>query len=158
MRPRQRPGADGRRRAAAPRPTRSARFVEYQVNVFVDNAGRTGAPVISEDAPTYRNLFGTIERWIDPMGRSGTNFTRIIPGSFMKAHGGFLVLDLEDAAVEPGVWKTLKRTLKTGRMTPETFEPFPFFAVERAEARADRDSQQSDRARRRASLQSALFL
>ncbi|MGD0289424.1 MAG: ATP-binding protein [Candidatus Binataceae bacterium] len=111
------------------RPDGRARFFEYQVNVFVDNAGRTGAPVICEDAPTYRNLFGIIERWIDPMGHSGTNFTRIIPGSFMKAHGGFLVFDLEDAAVEPGVWKTLKRTLKTGRMTPETFEPFPFFAV-----------------------------
>ena len=119
--------ADG----AAPgaRPEEKASFVEYQVNVFVDNAGRTGAPVICEDAPTYRNLFGIIERWIDPAGRSGTNFTRIIPGSFMKAHGGFLLFDLEDAAVEPGVWKTLKRTLKTGRMTPETFEPFPFFAV-----------------------------
>lgn len=113
----------------APRPAGGPRFFEYQVNVFVDNAGRTGAPVICEDAPTYRNLFGTIERWIDPMGHSGTNFTRIIPGSFMKAHGGFLLFDLEDAAVEPGVWKTLKRTLKTGRMTPETFEPFPFFSV-----------------------------
>jgi predicted ATP-dependent protease len=121
-------GGDGSL-AVAPPAEENARFVEYQVNVFVDNAGRTGAPVISEDAPTYRNIFGTIERWIDPMGRSGTNFTRIIPGSFMKAHGGFLVLDLEDAAVEPGVWKTLKRSLKTGRMTPETFEPFPFFAV-----------------------------
>jgi predicted ATP-dependent protease len=115
--------------APSARPDEKASFFEYQVNVFVDNAGRTGAPVICEDAPSYRNLFGTIERWIDPMGRSGTNFTRIIPGSFMKAHGGFLLFDLEDAAVEPGVWKTLKRTLKTGRMTPETFEPFPFFAV-----------------------------
>jgi len=120
-------GADGA--APEPRPDDKTRFFEYQVNVFVDNAGRTGAPVFCEDAPTYRNLFGTIERWIDPMGRSGTNFTQIIPGSFMKAHGGFLLFDLEDAAVEPGVWKTLKRTLKTGRMTPETFEPFPFFAV-----------------------------
>lgn len=120
-------GGDGP--PAAPPSEENARFVEYQVNLFVDNAGRTGAPVICEDAPTYRNIFGTIERWIDPMGRSGTNFTRIIPGSFMKAQGGFLVLDLEDAAVEPGVWKTLKRTLKTGRMTPETFEPFAFFAV-----------------------------
>jgi predicted ATP-dependent protease len=103
------------------------RFFEYQVNLLVDNAGRKGAPVICEDAPTYRNLFGTIERWIDPTGRSGTNFTRIIPGSFLKAHGGFLLFDLEDAAVEPGVWKALKRALKTGRMTLETFEPFPFF-------------------------------
>ena len=122
-------GGDGPPAAAAAAAEEHARFMEYQVNVFVDNAGRTGAPVICEDAPTYRNVFGTIERWVDPMGRSGTNFTRIIPGSFMKAHGGYLVLDLEDAAVEPGVWKTLKRTLKTGRMTPETFEPFAFFAV-----------------------------
>ncbi len=78
---------------------------------------------------TYRNLFGTIERWIDPLGRSGTNFTRIIGGSFLKSHGGFLVFDLEDAAVEPGVWKTLKRSLKSGRMTLETFEPLPFFSM-----------------------------
>ncbi len=119
------PEAEG----APPHPAEDRRFFEYQVNVVVDNAGRSGAPVVCEDAPTYRNLFGTIERWLDPLGRSGTNFTRIIPGSFMKAHGGFLVFDLEDAAVEPGVWKTLKRSLKTGRMTPETFEPFPFFAL-----------------------------
>jgi predicted ATP-dependent protease len=106
-----------------------SRFFEYEVNVLVDNSGRTGGPVVSEDAPTYRNLFGTIERWIDPLGRAGTNFTRIIPGSFLKAHGGFLVFDLEDAVVEPGVWKTLKRSLKTERMTPETFEPIPFLAL-----------------------------
>jgi predicted ATP-dependent protease len=103
------------------------RFQEYRVNLLVDNAGRHGAPVIREDAPTYRNLFGTIERWIDPLGRAATNFTRIIPGSFLKAHGGFLLFDLEDAVIEPGVWNTLKRTLKTGRMTLETYEPMPFF-------------------------------
>jgi predicted ATP-dependent protease len=103
------------------------RFPEYQINLLVDNAGRQGAPVISENAPTYRNLFGTIERWVDPMGRAMTNFTRIIAGSFQKAHQGFLVIDLEDAIVEPGVWKTLKRSLKTGSMTIETFEPFQFF-------------------------------
>ena len=97
--------------------------------MVVDNSGRSGAPVIVEDAPTYRNLFGTIERWVDPTGRSATNFTRIIGGSLVKAHGGFLLFDLDDAIVEPGVWKTLKRTLKTGRMTLETLEPFPFFMV-----------------------------
>ncbi|HKV56155.1 MAG TPA: AAA family ATPase [Candidatus Binataceae bacterium] len=112
-----------------PRAESEARLQEYKVNVLVNNSGRRGAPVISEDAPTYRNLFGTIERWVDPLGRSSTNFTRIIPGSFLKAHGGFLLFDLEDAAIEPGVWATLKRTLKTGRMTPETYEPLPFFGT-----------------------------
>ncbi len=106
-----------------------ARWFDYQVNVMVDNSATHGARVVLEDAPTYRNLFGTIERWIDPLGRSGTNFTRIIGGSFLKSHGGFLVFDLEDAVVEPGVWKTLKRSLKSGRMTLETFEPIPFFSM-----------------------------
>jgi len=106
-----------------------ARWFDYQVNVMVDNSATRGAPVVLEDAPTYRNLFGTIERWIDPLGRMGTNFTRIIGGSFLKSHGGFLVFDLEDAVVEPGVWKTLKRSLKSGRMTLETFEPLPFFSM-----------------------------
>jgi predicted ATP-dependent protease len=104
-------------------------WFEYQVNLLVDNSSTQGAPVVSEDAPTYRNLFGTIERWIDPLGRSGTNFTRIIGGSYLKSHGGFLVLDLEDAVVEPGVWKSLKRSLKSGRLTIETFEPIPFFST-----------------------------
>ena len=110
-----------------PVPEEGRRWFEYQVNVMVDNSETKGAPVVNEDAPTYRNLFGTIERWIDPLGRSGTNFTRIISGSFIKSHGGFLVLDMEDAAIEPGVWKALKRSLKSGRVTVETFEPFPFF-------------------------------
>ncbi len=105
------------------------RWYEYQINVMVDNSGLSGAPVVNEDAPSYRNLFGTIERWIDPLGRGGTNFTRIIGGSYIKSHGGFLVLDMEDAVVEPGVWKALKRSLKSGRVTVETFEPFPFFSV-----------------------------
>ncbi|MGH7864434.1 MAG: Lon protease family protein [Candidatus Binataceae bacterium] len=113
---------------ARPATTGHPRWFEYQVNVMVDNSATHGAPVVSEDAPAYRNVFGSIERWIDPLGRAGTDFTRIIGGSFLKSHGGFLVLDLEDAVAEPGVWKSIKRSLKSGRMTIETFEPIPFFA------------------------------
>ena len=109
-------------------PEEGPRFFEYQVNLMVDNSGTHGAPVVIEDAPNYRNLFGTIERWVDPIGRSSTNFTRIVGGSYIKSHGGFLVFDLEDAVVEPGVWKAIKRSLKSGSMTIETYEPFSFFA------------------------------
>jgi predicted ATP-dependent protease len=123
-----RPGADGGPPPqVAPEQGMPPRFPEYQVNLLVDNAQSKGAPVINETAPTYKNLFGTIERWVDPMGRAMTNFTRIIAGSFERAHQGFLVIDLEDAIVEPGVWKTLKRSLRTGFMTIETFEPYQFF-------------------------------
>ena len=126
---REQPPAEQGQGPRAPAVEEGARWFDYQVNVMVDNSATRGAPVVLEDAPTYRNLFGTIERWIDPLGRSGTNFTRIIGGSFLKSHGGFLVFDLEDAVAEPGVWKTLKRSLKSGRMTLETFEPLPFFSM-----------------------------
>jgi len=123
------PGAGPMQMMGQSPPDDGSRWVEYQVNLMVDNSGTAGAPVVIEDAPNYRNLFGTIERWIDPLGRSGTNFTRIIGGSYIKSHGGFLIFDLEDAVIEPGVWRTLKRSLKSGRLTLETYEPFPFFAT-----------------------------
>ena len=49
------------------------------------------APVLVEDTPTYKNLFGTIDRVVDPHGRVVTNFTRIKAGSLLCASGGYLV-------------------------------------------------------------------
>jgi predicted ATP-dependent protease len=104
-------------------------FLEYDVNVVVDNAETQGAPVLAETSPTYLNLFGTIERVVDRFGRIVTNFTRIKSGSLLRAHGGYLLFNLEDALTEFGVWKTLKRTLKSGRIEIETYEPFALFAT-----------------------------
>jgi ATP-dependent Lon protease len=104
-------------------------FLEYEVNVVVDNATTTGAPIIVESAPTYLNLFGTIERVVDRFGRVVTNFTRIKSGSFLRAHGGYLIFSLDDAVTEPAVWKVLKRTLRSGRIEMETYEPFALFSA-----------------------------
>jgi hypothetical protein len=105
-------------------PVGQQQLYEYEVNVVVDNAHTTGAPVLTENTPTYQNLFGSIERVLDRGGRLVTNFTRIKAGSVLRAHGGYLIFNLEDALTEPAVWKTLKRTLKSGRIAPETYEPF----------------------------------
>ena len=43
---------------------------------------------------------------------SQTDFTMIKAGSFLKANGGYLVINALDALIEPGVWPTLKRTLR----------------------------------------------
>ena len=104
-------------------------FLEYEVNVVVDNSRTDGAPIIVESAPTYLNLFGTIERVVDRFGRVVTNFTRIKSGSFLRAHGGYLIFSLEDALTEPAVWKVLKRTLRSGRIEMETYEPFAMFSA-----------------------------
>jgi predicted ATP-dependent protease len=104
-------------------------FLEYGVNVIVDNRKTERAPIIVESAPTYLNLFGTIERVVDRFGRVVTNFTRIKSGSFLRAHGGYLIFSLEDALTEPAVWKVLKRTLRSGRIEMETYEPFALFSA-----------------------------
>ena len=87
-------------------------FLEYRVNLLVDNSDITGAPVVMETNPNYINLFGTIESSITRLGVWQTDFTKIKPGSFLKANGGYLVINALDALVEPGVWATLKRTLR----------------------------------------------
>ena len=87
-------------------------FLEYRVNLLVDNSDQRGAPVVMETNPNYVNLFGSIESTITRVGISQTDFTMIKAGSFLKANGGYLVINALDALVEPGVWAILKRTLR----------------------------------------------
>ena len=98
----------------------------YKVNLVVDNSECKSPPVIFESYPTYRNLFGSIDRVGDRMGGWSTDFTRIKAGSFVKANGGYLVLNLMDAIMEPGVWPTLKRSLRTEKIEIETYDPYYF--------------------------------
>jgi ATP-dependent Lon protease len=103
------------------------RFQPYEVNLLVDNAEQKTPPVIIESYPTYRNLFGNIERIVDRSGVWRTDFSKITVGSFLKANGGYLVLNLIDILTEPGVWPALKRALKTEEMEIQTFDPFYWF-------------------------------
>ena len=98
------------------------KFLEYQVNIVVDHCGSKTAPIILEEAPTFRNIFGTIEKTVDLSGRMVTDFTRIKAGSLLQANGGFLVFNLDDALTEPLVYKNLKRILKSGRIHFETYD------------------------------------
>ncbi|MGE4290984.1 MAG: AAA family ATPase [Desulfovibrio sp.] len=104
-------------------------FHPYQVNLLVDNSEQDGPPVIIESYPTYRNLFGSIERIMDRNGGWRTDYTKIKAGSFVKANGGYLVLNLMDAIMEPGVWQTLKRSLKTEEIEIQTFDPYYFLTA-----------------------------
>jgi lon-related putative ATP-dependent protease len=112
-----------------PGPSDEMVFHPYQVNLLVDNAETQGPPVIVESYPTYRNLFGSIERVMDRTGGWHTDYTKIKAGSFVKANGGYLVINLMDAIMEPGVWQTLKRALKTEKIEIETFDPYYFISA-----------------------------
>ncbi len=96
-------------------------FFIYRVNLLIDNSDVKGAPVIIETNPNYINLFGSIEIAPSRFGIWQTEFTKIKPGSFLKANGGYLVINALDALVEPGVWMTLKRTLRNQKLEIQNY-------------------------------------
>ena len=104
-------------------------FQPYQVNLLVDNSHQKGPPVIIESYPTYRNIFGSIERIVDRAGIWRTDFSKIKAGSLLKANGGYLVINLMDAVMEPGVWPALKRALKSEKLEIQTYDPFYLFTT-----------------------------
>ena len=104
-------------------------FQPYRVNLLVDNSEQKSPPVIIESYPTYRNIFGSIERIVDRSGVWRTDFSKIKAGSLIRANGGYLVFNLLDAAVEPGVWPALKRALKSKKLEIQTYDPFYLFTT-----------------------------
>jgi len=105
----------------------------YRVNLVVDNDGLSGAPVIVEDNPLFRSLFGSIEYQSENEALV-TDFSRIRAGSLHKAHGGFLMLHLRDLLADGLVWEKLRRLLRSGRLQIEepgtTFTPIATVSLE----------------------------
>ena len=107
-------------------------FLEYNVNILVDNSDRKGAPVIMETNPNFINLFGSVEAsYSRPFAIGQTDFMKIKAGSFLKANGGFLVINALDAVVEPGVWATLKRTLRNQVFEIQNYAAMFLFSTSR---------------------------
>ena len=106
-------------------PPDPTQLTDYEVNILVDNSETDKPPVVIENTPTFRNLFGTIERVTDRQGMWFSDYRHIKAGSFLKATGGYLVLQARDFLMEVGVWPTLKRSLRNQMMEIQT-DPFSF--------------------------------
>ena len=94
-------------------------FSSYQVNVLVSNHTTAGAPLISEDNPTYSNLMGRVEH-ISQFGALVTNFTLIKAGALHRANGGYLLLDVRKILMQPFAWDALKRALQSREIRIES--------------------------------------
>ncbi|MFN8548003.1 MAG: AAA family ATPase [Candidatus Eisenbacteria bacterium] len=116
---------------APPRPTlrEDERYRPFLVNLLIDNSDVPRAPVVVETSPNYRNLFGTVEKVVDRTGHWRSDFLHIKPGSLLRANGGFLIIDLMDAAAEPGVWPALKRALRNQQIDIQSFDPMYLFST-----------------------------
>ncbi len=94
------------------RPFQPDPFLPFQINVFVDNSGTEGPPIVIEPNPTWGNLFGKIERRAF-MGTYISDHTMLKAGSLQRANGGYLVVNAQDVLLNPGVWPGLKRAIRT---------------------------------------------
>lgn len=106
--------------------TLSETLSRYRINLVVDNSELKGAPVIVEDNPHIHALFGCIDYQVDE-SRIKTNFMRIRAGNLHKAHGGFIMLHLNDLLSDGAVWTRLRRLLRSNRLQIE--EPASAFAA-----------------------------
>jgi len=88
----------------------------YRVNLFVDNCDACGGPVVTEDNPTYQNLFGKIEHNATASGMMMTDHMMLRPGAMHRANGGFLVLRAGDLYAQYHSWHGLKRSLLRGEI------------------------------------------
>ncbi|MGH9775776.1 MAG: Lon protease family protein [Candidatus Acidiferrales bacterium] len=109
-----------------PRMERTERdpFRVYEVNVILAHGEDETCPIIFETAPSYANLFGTIHRTYDTRGGWNSDFMDLRGGSILRADGGYLLMYALDALSEPGVWRTLKRTLNHAKLE---IQPVDFF-------------------------------
>lgn len=86
-------------------------FDRYRINVIVDNQNLTSAPVIVDDNPSFKSMIGSIG-YQSVEGMLVTDFMRIRAGSLLKAHGGFLMLHLDDLLVDAFLWEKICRFLR----------------------------------------------
>ncbi len=99
-------------------------FEEFSINVVLDNSETDAIPIVIEMSPSYKNLFGSLERVVDRFGYWRTDFTRIFSGSILRASGGFLVMNAMDILTEPGVWVHLKRAIRNNNIEITGYDPF----------------------------------
>lgn len=94
----------------SPKPEVVKPWLNYRVNLFVDNSNTEGSPVIMDSNYSYQNLFGKLE-YENQYGMLRTDYTMLKSGILHKANGGYLILQAQDLLVNQLCYDTLKKSL-----------------------------------------------
>ena len=78
-----------------PRMESPAPWLNYRVNLFIDNSNLEGAPVIMDSNTSYPNLFGRLE-YENYYGALKTDHTMLKPGLMQQANGGYIIFQAKD--------------------------------------------------------------
>ena len=90
--------------------------LNYRVNLFIDNSGEEGCPVVMDSNYSYQNLFGKLE-YENYYGALKTDFTMLKPGLMHKANGGYIIFQAKDLLANPLCYEELKRVLRIKELT-----------------------------------------
>ena len=94
----------------SPKPEVVKPWLNYKVNLFVDNSNTEGSPVIMDSNYSYQNLFGKLE-YENQYGMLRTDYTMLKSGILHKANGGYLILQAQDLLTNQLCYDTLKKSL-----------------------------------------------
>ena len=90
-------------------------WLNYRVNLFVDNSATEGAPVIMDSNYSYPNIFGKLE-YENYYGSLKTDYTMLKPGLLHIANGGYIIFQAADLVSNGLCYETLKKVLRTKQL------------------------------------------
>ena len=87
-------------------------WLNYRVNLFIDNSNLEGAPVVADTNYSYHNIFGKLE-YENYYGSLKTDYTMLKPGLLHIANGGYLVFQANDLMTNSLCYDALKKVLRS---------------------------------------------
>ena len=85
-------------------------WMNYRVNLFIDNSNLEGAPVIMDSNYSYSNIFGRLE-YENQYGMLKTDYTMLKPGLLHEANGGYIIFQAKDLLQNQVCYESLKKAL-----------------------------------------------
>ena len=93
-------------------------WLNYRVNLFIDNSKLEGTPVIMDTNYSYYNIFGGLE-YENQYGSLKTDYMMIKPGLLHQANGGYVIFQAKDILSNPLCYEALKKALKIKELSIE---------------------------------------
>lgn len=101
-----------------PMPPKPQPWLNYRVNLFVDNSNLDGAPIIMDSNYSYNNIFGKLE-YENVYGALKTDHTMLKAGLLHKANGGYIIFQAKDLLANQACYEALKKALRIKEISVE---------------------------------------
>ena len=101
-----------------PRQEQQKPWLNYRVNLFIDNSNLEGAPVIMDSNYSYHNIFGKLE-YENYYGALKTDYTMLKPGLLHMANGGYILFQAKDLLANGICYDALKKALRIKEISIE---------------------------------------